>query len=722
MIIVADIWYSSLDELENQCGICKRTIVDGHYNGSKIWQGIKIAPDRRMLWIRYDTMAPKYQALVRKVLCKGYEPGEMPVEPTVSPLSYRSLAEQVELVLKEGYRRYLGLYPVTDVSRSAQKTQTCLARAAAVVERIGEYVRETGTDERSYAPYKEVVEWLEANRNYDFYFPKGNQYLPINPVRLKEKVVLRFGKPNAARSGVEPRPITDVIHLPRKGNTFRESFAQDAELMAWIAMARTQGTNDPNAYIIRKISEVCRVVGREVPSQSWFAKVLASPKMKQLTADGRFGAGTKQAGRYTHSITMARAMYAGDCWMMDATRVNFIEHQTSEKDVKGFLFVIVVRDAYSGEVVGCHFDTKEDRWGYTNALKMAVKTTGYLPHTLVYDRFPGHVTDEMQAILGAMEAKGVHLVCTHKATGKALLERWFDTLQTVFLTKSRYYYGEGIMSTRAYAHRSAEYLTKVRKQAHAEGWNFDQAWQEAWRRIEEYRQTPVSYYSRKHKGLDLSPATLHEQSEKPNVIPVQVWEQASLFWMTKILDIRRNRIEQEVHGVRYEYPIYDTQIMYRYTRLAIRYEESDPSTIMLFAVTPDDRVTDFFIAELKQAAPIVMYGPDANTGHLAGRQAKIDAFEQQKRADLTQITNAATVDPEYLLLMGGRVPKEAFESVQTAVIYEQMGVVVQTQAQTPATTTKRKAQTTRQVKLTGVPVGGGGVDPKAFVNNDFYNQ
>ena len=243
----------------------------------------------------------------------------------------------------------MGLYPNSDRSRSALKKQTCLARAAAVVELIGNYIAEQAIDSRSYTPYREVIDWLNQDGNYAYYFPVGCQYLPANPIRLKEKVVARFGKPGVA----EPMPITDVIHVPRKGNANRDEFASDSELMAWIAMARANGGNEPNAYIIRKISEVCRVVGRDVPSASWFSQVLASNKLKQLTANGRFGAGSKRAGRYTHSITMARAMYAGDCWMMDATRVNFIEHQTTDKDRKDFLFIIAIRDAYSGEVVGC---------------------------------------------------------------------------------------------------------------------------------------------------------------------------------------------------------------------------------------------------------------------------------------------------------------------------------------------------------------------------------
>lgn len=665
---IADIWYVSMEDLVNQCSIGYRTVEKGYTVGSSIWQSIKDPEDRRRRLIRYDTMGDKYQKLVQKLLCEGLDPDTFFSRKKSVVLSERSLVERVEQMLTESYKRYEGLYCSNETSYSkGRKTTTCLARAAGVIELVGGYIQERRIDLRSYAPYKEVVGWLETDDNYDYYFPQGCQYLPLNPIRFKEKVMARFGL-----NGGDPQPITEVIKLPRKGNTARVEFKEDAELLAWVAMARMHGRNDTNAYVIRKIQEVCRVVGREVPSASWFSQILASNKMKQITAPTRFGGDSAHAGRYTHSITMARAMYAGDCWMIDATRVNMVEHQDATGK-KAFLVVIAVRDAYSGDIVGVHFDTKEDRWGYTNALKMAVKVTGYLPHTLVHDRFPGHLTDEMTQLLGNMERKGVTLVCTHKATGKALLERWFDTMQTVFLAKSRYYYGQGIRSTREYAHRSNEYLLQLRKEANREGFSFDQAWQEAWQRIEEYRQTPISHYSRAHKGLDLTPAQLHGQSEKPNVIPVALWDQSELFWLTKVLDIRRNAISHEVHGKRYEYPIYDTELLYRYSRVAIRYEESDPATIMLFAVGADDKVSSFFIGELKVATPVTMYGPDADPAQLAKRMAMGKRVADQRKADLETIVQGTDQDPEYLLAMGRHLSKEEFERVESQVLYEHMG-------------------------------------------------
>ena len=142
-----------------------------------------------------------------------------------------------------------------------------------------------------------------------------------------------------------------------------------------------------------------------------------------------------------------------------------------------------------------------------------------------------------------------------------------------------------------------------------------------------------------------NPANTH-RSSMFLVMDVALWDQASLFWNTKVLDIRRNRLEHTVHGVPYEYHIYDRELLYRYDRVAIRYEEADPSRVMLFAVGADDVVTDFFITELVETTPITMYGPDADKSRLAGRMEKIKQFEQAKQDDLQAMVQGAAVDKE----------------------------------------------------------------------------
>jgi hypothetical protein len=335
---------------------------------------------------------------------------------------------------------------------------------------------------------------------------------------------------------------------------------------------------------------------------------------------------------------------------------------------------------------------------------MAAKVTGYLPHTLVHDRFPGHLADEMQAVMGRMASKGVTLVCTHKATGKASLERWFDTLQTVFLSQSRYYYGQGIRSTRDFAHRSPEYLGKLRKEAKQEDFDFDDAWQEAWRCVQSFNQTHVGYYSKKHPELKLSPEQLHEQSEKPHVYRLELWDEAAMFWLETQVTISRNQILITVHKQDHIYQIFDKKLLYNYSKkkVSVRYDETDLSKVMLFV--PD---SDFFIAELTETQSVTLYGPDGNHDHLAAKMAKIKLFEQEKASDLREILEDTR---EVTLLLAGHVSKSEqieAESMATRALYGNMGAKAEATNQKPPTSKK-------QLKTVEVDI-----DPSVFARNQY---
>ncbi|TSE08651.1 transposase family protein, partial [Aquimarina algiphila] len=166
--------------------------------------------------------------------------------------------------------------------------------------------------------------------------------------------------------------------------------------------------------------------------------------------------------------------------------MNLIEHTKDDKS-KGFLFVIAVKDVHSGDILGYSFDYSENRWSVTNALKMAVENTGYLPYEIVADRFPGHNTKEVKALTHNLSLMGVKMTVTHKATGKPHVERGFGTIQSVFMQESKYYYGEGIQSRRASAHRSPEYLKEIRKESRKEGFGLTEAYNESQHIIEAFR-------------------------------------------------------------------------------------------------------------------------------------------------------------------------------------------------------------------------------------------
>ena len=304
-----------------------------------------------------------------------------------------------------------------------------------------------------------IIRANEVNlKKNDFFMTVANavsslevRYLPTNWRRLKEKIL----------EAISVQNITEVITAPRLGNT-NASKNFEGVIPAMVFAMRATGYNFSNAHIIRRISLVCELTERKAPSKSWFEALLAKQETKMLTST-RFGANGRKAQTFKSYNPVAGAVFAGDCWQMDGTRVNMVDWQ--EEGKSKFLYVVAVRDVFSGACIGVSFGYNEDRYMYQNALKMAVQKAGYLPYNLILDKFPGHNTQEWETIVTKLENRGVQVKYTAKATGKAQVERWFGTLQSVFMMQSNFYYGEGIMSKRPFAHRSVETLKAIKKEA-----------------------------------------------------------------------------------------------------------------------------------------------------------------------------------------------------------------------------------------------------------------
>jgi hypothetical protein len=346
-----------------------------------------------------------------------------------------------------------------------------------------------------------------------------------------------------------------------------------------------------------------------------------------------------------------------------------IEHLKDDK-TKGFLFVIAVRDVHSGDIIGHSFDYSENRWSVVNAIKMAVENTGYLPYELVADRFPGHNTDEVKRLVSHLKAMGVKVTITHKATGKPHVERGFSTLQTVFMPDSKYYYGEGIQSRRSYAHRSPEYLKEIRKEAKKENLDLTKAYNAADNIITAYRNTKLSFYSRKHSSLDKSPMTLHDESDKPNVKELQEHQISMLFGLKKKVSIKHNgQIKTEIQKAEYIYHIDDFEIYGNNKEVVISYDLNNLDKVYLFKPSGN-----FFIhlgqAELfEKPQP---YGPQAEFNKIAKEKQRLKDIEERH----AKILQEATADANELdFLMGRYTNKKAAENAETLRILKEAETV-----------------------------------------------
>lgn len=565
------------------------------------------------------------------------------------PSASSSIIEEAKEFVDSKYQNYLYAYSQYETSKAI-----LLAKACSFIAWSAEYINAQQIDHRSNAIFQEfgrLVEELDV------------KYLPKYYRNLKYKIL----------DVVMGRSLpSDQVELPRAGNANAVAHKEDVEIMAWIYQLRSSGANYTNSFIIRKIQAECIKIGKPVPSDRWIGEKMASHQMKYLTSAGRYGENGKYNSRYKANVPQANALFSGDCWELDGTRVNMLPFKSENKDKTRLdsLYIIAVRDVHSGDIVGMHFDVVEDRWSVSNALRNAVENTGYLPQELRYDRFPGHNTQEMQFIFDALSYSGVKLTCVHKASGKARLERWFGTMQTIALQESPFYYGEGVRSNRRTAHRSEEFMKRMKKVAKEVGWDFDKASAEAEMRLENWLNTPYCKWSRKYAHIEQSPRELHFESDKPHVKWVDKSMVAYLFGLKKQLQIRNNGIiRTEIAKQEFIYQIEDYDIISRYGHVLCCYDVSDLSVVHLYELS--NKPLKKYLGMAKEVDPVQMYGDDA--GHGMGKLIALNSyFDQQREADLSlQVANGGLV--EFTLLNPMQVAKPISERVETAYVAKEMG-------------------------------------------------
>lgn len=525
-----------------------------------------------------------------------------------------------------------------------------LSRGAAVLSALVAYIYEQSLDARKLSVFVEAGEMIERCKV---------PYLPANGRRLQEKV----------RRVMDGETVPEVVFLPRTGNSNAVK-VDDPQIIAWVTVMRASGANYSNAHIARKVVEMCLIQGKISPSKSWTEHYLSREVVKQLTGEVRYKGGRKMMN-YTGYIPQEGAVFAGDCWLMDATRVNFIEF-TEGHNKWEHLMVCMVYDVHSGAMLARVYGRAEDRWMYSKALNIAGMKAGYLPYEIVTDRFPGYNTQEWEDVKNKLQGDSVKLHETWKMTGKARLERAIDTVQMVAMQHSDKYYGQGMMSGRDYAHRSEETLTAMRQRARNEGWNMQKAIEEAEKTFERYNHTKYSEYSRKYKGLDKSPMEIHTESAKPHVKKMEAYELLHYFGLRKEIQVtRQGMIVTDIQNVRYVYVIdpkhYD--VIKHHRKVVMYYDLEDLDTVQIYSVEKEARLENFLCEATEQKA-VQWCGPSQDKEAMGKAKKRLADWGKKQKEELQQHFDVLGVSASDVALIGSSSTKEQRERAETAALLQ----------------------------------------------------
>lgn len=534
-----------------------------------------------------------------------------------TPADQDNFENHFKAAVKEGYKKYLHHY-----NNCTPAQQQNIAKYAALLLAAAEYIRLHQVNINKKPFFVRLARWASDN---------NVPYAPGNHRIIKAKVL--------AASATDD--ITTVAFIPRAGNVNAQKEFVEEEIRSWVLQMKSTGRNFSDAHISRKIRQMCLLTGKPVPSDRWIGMNMTEQhNVRYLTAKANFGSGSRFAKSYSGYQRFQNALYAGDCWQVDGTRINMVPHKTVTHDENGkkitaqqYLYIVAVRDVHSGDILGHTFTYNENRWEVLDALKKAVTTAGYLPYEIIFDKFPGHNTPEAKAYLQELEHMGVTITLSSSKTVKQNLERWFGTMQSVFLQESKYYYGEGVKSTRRSAHRSEDYLKTVARQANAEGFDWQAACNETDAIIEAYRNTPYKAWSDKHSHIEATPRELHDMSDKPDVRRLEEHEIYFLFGLKNKYKFRgQGLIEIVVRGITYCYRCTDYNVVSNYPEVLVSYSLDDLSHIHIYK--PSDKIIKQYLGRVEIEKQAQRYGSKANWGTLSLNAAKISKLEHDQHEEL----------------------------------------------------------------------------------------
>lgn len=662
-----EIWIEFADFIA--IGVDDNTLSKGIQRNSPRWQAIADPADRRRRLIRYNTLADKYKDLIRTNHCGGLEPDEwLKLKEYEAEYGAKlELTDSLEYKLEqtcEDWQRLQHYY------RGINGRQLkCLCRAAGIVMETANWYKKNSIAYKNYGPVKDVISWVSDNSDY---FPL--KYLPTNHIRLMEKIRL---------FGVDGKPLNEVIALPRQGNNNRATRKKEIWWQAVTIKLRESGKNLNKRAIYRKIWDVAQLEGLELPSESTVSNFLR--ETQYLTVASHTDLGNKLRQRHRASMPISKPLFADDCWEMDGTKVQVAPHKTGE-GLKS-LYIVAVRDVYSGAWLGYWYGYSESENAYRTTLEMAVKLTGRLPYELRYDRFPGHTSAGWEYLagtpdkilkdgtrvpgeIGMLQKNGVKVTKTSAATGKASIERAFRTLQEVFESQSESYIGLGIKSHISTARPTEMYIARMLKQLLQDGWDFDQAWQAHADMIADFNHTPYSRYSKKYANINVSPWEMYEQAADESAgREVSSLDIAELFWNARLEGIRNNKIEFTVRGKRHTYAIgadyYELIRDYQRegVKVVVRHDAFDYSAVMVFNQDGE------FLAELSETKDIQLYGRNADWKAAAEWKTEQKAIESKRKEDLKQYE----LPDEMALLLPTVTNKKQYNDAQKEYAYNNVG-------------------------------------------------
>lgn len=568
-----------------------------NYNSGKShsWENVKDPKDQRKVLVKYDSipettkrkyrMPATYEAYEFHIFMKTAKAKMERENKKVEVLDERGKMEKSHLfkiihnILEDGFK--------VNVLRYKNK----LTYSSCRIERI---------DELS-------IKYAKIHTLYSFYIDSTGG--PNRTIKGSIKKLYDFMTVYKMYY-IIPESIYDYIHFSRKIAKYRkvvqsglllsDEIAKDSKFLKHKKLTNEfhKGilmlyASNPKHYSARQLAEFVNFHAEQSNemkvSQSWVVNMMND---KHDSTFRTLVESARQGAKYTNDnilpyLSRHASLYPNNTWFIDGTPIQIYSKDKYNRMQR--LNIFVVLDACTRRIIGFDINTTgEDRFMVMNAIKMAIRYTGYIPYEIVSDNFSANKTEEIKNMQSELLKFGTkwRFAKVGNAQDKSYVERFNGTFQTMEQSLLEEYIGEGITTRRDNGRIDPDFLKEVFKKKGLYPTEM----------MKDFVVGLLCIYNDKKISGRQSPNEKYNSLSVDKAIPLDFINIPKLFWRRTEVTVKRGQVTLQRNNVVYEYDVWDKalSVSLQGKKVIVRYDENYHGSVFIY-----DYYTDVMIKEIK---------------------------------------------------------------------------------------------------------------------------
>lgn len=631
MKLINNILYLSFDEVTDVCKVSDtylRRALKGQRRGElSCWAHIPDPEDGRKVLVQYDTLKPKYKALVQARYGKNpythaqMEAGRAAQDRKVAALS--TLASS--LTSNPGDEAFfMGLGHYTDV----QARQ--MARACAWLALCNSITGKKHAQQHGFDSKEDLLRGVMEALNKENLHGLGN----LNNYRYLLRRLKCFREHGR-----------DSLVSKKHGNNNSRKLGEAQKTL--LRRLYAQANKFPFTTITTKYNKIASRQGWKTLTVRTVQNYLAQPQVKTQCELDRHGFGY---WRNVNEINQRRKKpsYPDDLWVLDGSPIELFYRDG--KNLRKRLYGYLIIDAHSWYPVGYALGESETEQLVFEAIKNACTSNNTLPHQVLADNSSANKANDMLEWYPQV-ARYVTFATVGNAKAK-VIEPFQGAFNKLILKEFANYAGGNITAKDVNTSANAEWLAANKDVIPT--------------KEEAIHQVEKAINAWKHRAMKDGKAPAEKyQAGSPRKRPIDFGMVVSLFWKYRMArsgeiatyKYSQNGLTMQKNGQKYHYLVYDKKGLpdkafhrqYLHDTFAVKY---DPDNMDMVCLYKDGR--QVHVAQIQREAPMAIVDYQEGDGEY------IQGFLQNRKERLEEIREANRKDDELLEKMGIVIEAEGY--------------------------------------------------------------